>query len=113
MTIKTQKTSRIRARQRKEGFNMVQFKLNPLHFDKWMHQNKANYIGEFFDGVLLDNFVIETPKGFAFIYESYVNPNQSEYLVKFVRHKEDFSITDRLFSEFIEREEKAEAYING
>lgn len=66
---------------------MKKYYLNPLHFEKWMHQNKGNYTGMFLECSLLDNFVIETKRGFAFVYEHYVNPNMSDYLVEFIPYK--------------------------
>lgn len=50
---------------------------------KWMHQNKAEYTGDFVEGCLLDNFVVETRRGFAAIYEQYATPNSSVYRVEF------------------------------
>lgn len=51
--------------------------------EKWLHQNKAKCVGDFVEGCLLDNFVVMTKRGFAAIYEHYVNPNASDYRVEF------------------------------
>ena len=90
---------------------MTVFKLKNL--DKWMHQNRAKYTGDYFEGVLLDNFALYTTKkngdikGYAFVYESYVNPNASEYLVKYAK---DIKEIGKLYSEFIDMEDM---YYNG
>lgn len=59
------------------------FNLNPSAFEKWMHQNKAEYTGDFVDGCLLDNFVVSTKRGYAAIYERYINNQTSGYRVEF------------------------------
>ena len=74
--------------------------------EKWMKQNKAEYTGMFFEGCLLDNFMLSTKRGYAAIYEKYVNANCSEYLMKFAAYK-NMKAVDLLFSEFITREEAA------
>ena len=56
---------------------MTEFDIDPKYFGKWFHQNEAKYTGDFVEGVLLDNFVIATKRGFAAIYEKPLNPNQS------------------------------------
>ena len=58
------------------------FILNPRNLEKWLYQNKAENTGDFVEGCLLDNWVVMTKRGFAAIYEKYVNPNQSEYLIE-------------------------------
>lgn len=63
--------------------NTTTFIIGSCDLDKWMHQNKASYTGEFVEGCLLDNFVVVTRRGFAAIYEKYLNPNSSCYLVEF------------------------------
>ena len=62
-----------------------EFYIHPNFLGKWLHQNKAEYTGDYYDGVLLDNFVVQTKNGIAAIYEHYINPNKSDYLVKFER----------------------------
>ena len=44
---------------------MTEFDIDPKYFGKWFHQNEAKYTGDFVEGVLLDNFVIATKRGFA------------------------------------------------
>ena len=72
--------------ERKDG--VTTFYLNPCELEKWMYQNKADYTGDYFEGCLLDNFIVSTKNGIAAIYEHYVNSNQSDYLVKFGRDRE-------------------------
>lgn len=62
---------------------MTRFYIEPKNLEKWLHQNVAEYTGDFVEGVLLDSFVVATKRGFAAIYESYVNPNQSRYYIEF------------------------------
>ena len=64
---------------------MKQFYLEPVNLQKWMHQNAAEYTGDFVEGCLLDNFVLICRRGFAAVYESFVNPNMSRYRVEFER----------------------------
>lgn len=63
--------------------NVTTFYLSPAAFDCWMHQNHAIYSGEYVSGCLLDNFVVCTKRGYAAIYEHYLNTNSSDYLVEF------------------------------
>lgn len=57
--------------------------LGSTKLDKWLHQNKAEYTGDFVEGVLLDNFVVMTKRGFAAVYEKYLNSNASGYEIHF------------------------------
>ena len=56
--------------------------LNPLHFEKWFHQNNA-YIEEVNEGCLLDNYLLGVKRGYAIVTEHYVNSNMSDYLITF------------------------------
>ena len=62
---------------------MKTFILQPRYLEMWLHQNEAQYTGDYIEGCLLDNFVVMTRRGFAAIYEKYVNANQSTYMVEF------------------------------
>lgn len=66
---------------------IVKFYIDSMQLEKWLYQNKAEFTGNCIEGVLLDNFGICTPKGFAFIYESYVNANQSRYYIEYAISK--------------------------
>ena len=61
------------------------FKVNDV--EKWMHQNKAEHTGAFFEGCLLDNYVLACKRGFCAVYERYVNPNMSEHIYEFAPYK--------------------------
>lgn len=67
---------------------IIEFYISADQVEKWMHQNKACYSGAFVDGVLLDNFGIDTEKGFAFFYEHAVNEWTSNYRVEYAISKE-------------------------
>lgn len=75
---------------------VTRFRIEPQNLEKWLHQNKADYLGDYFDGVLLDNFTVMTKKGYAAIYENFVNTNQSDYLVEFA----SFKNSDRIFNKW-------------
>lgn len=62
---------------------MTRFYIDSRDFDKWMHQNAGEYVGEFAEGCLLDNFVVMTKRGFAAFYEHYLNEWSSDYYVEF------------------------------
>ena len=83
---------------------MTKFKMKPASLYKWMAQNKAEYTGNCFYGSLLDNFIVSTKRGYAAIYESYVNAWTSQYEVVFAPYK-NVKEVDSLFSEFLERSE--------
>lgn len=58
-------------------------RISPKELEKWMHQNRAEHTGSFVEGSLLDNFVLICKRGFAAVYEHYLNSWSSEYLVEF------------------------------
>ena len=62
---------------------MTCFYLGSTQLNKWMHQNRAEYVGCCVEGCLLDSFVVATKRGFAALYEHYLNPNSSDYYVEF------------------------------
>lgn len=90
------------------GDVVTAFYLNPCKFDLWVKQNNASYTGNYFPGCLLDNFVMDCKRGYAFFYEHYVNSNASDYIVYFIPYKagEDHEKEyDLLWAEFIEKED--------
>ena len=87
---------------------MKYFKVRNM--DKWMHQNSARYTGAFFEGCLLDNFVLDCKRGYAFVYERYVSPNMSEYAIKFAPYK-DKELCDELWQEFYAAWEEHEEWV--
>lgn len=36
-----------------------------MDLEQWLHQNNAEYTGDFFDGCLLDNFIVYCKNGVA------------------------------------------------
>lgn len=68
---------------------MTRFYISSLDLDKWIHQNRAEYDGLFEEGCLLDNFVVNTKRGVAAIYEHFVNTGTSDYYVEFQSYKEN------------------------
>lgn len=62
---------------------MTSFRIGATNLEKWMAQNKAEYTGDFVDGALLDNFMLACKRGFAAVYEHYLNCWSSDYLVEF------------------------------
>ena len=80
------------------------------NLEKWMHQNRAQYTGAYVDGCLLDNFVLSVKRGYAFIYETYLNANSSAYRCKFVPYKNQDMI-DSAWAEWYNFAEKVEAEI--
>lgn len=63
--------------------HITKFYLSANELEKWIHQNNAEYTGDFIEGCLLDNFVLVTKKGFAAIYEHYLTPWSSDYYIEY------------------------------
>ena len=84
---------------------MREFIVNDM--DKWMHQNNAHYTGAFFEGNLLDNYVLDCKRGYAAVYERPMNEWSSVPHVKFAPYK-DRAAVDALWSEFYGRQDEAE-----
>lgn len=84
---------------------MKKYKLNPRGLEKFVHQNKAELI-DFYEGCLLDNYLYQGKRGIIAIYESYVNPNMSEYLVVFASDEEEINMIWNEFNENIRMEEQ-------
>lgn len=61
---------------------MTRFYISQTNMKIWLHQNNAETL-EFRDGSLADNFIVSTKRGYAAIYEHYLNPWSSNYLVEF------------------------------
>lgn len=70
--------------------------------NKWLHQNEAEYTGDFFDGCLLDNFVVSCKNGIAALYEHYSNCWSSCYEVHFGRTEKE---KRKIYDEFYRRME--------
>lgn len=82
---------------------MTTFLLN-IDLEKWMHQNGAEHTGDFFDGCLMDNFIVGCKNGVAALYEHYINEWSSCYEVHFGRTPEEINA---VYDEFYKREEIA------
>ena len=60
------------------------FYIGSTDLNMWLHQNKAQFTGDFSEGVLLDNFVVVTKRpAIACIYEHYLNDSSSDYYIEF------------------------------
>jgi hypothetical protein len=83
---------------------MRQFKLSSSGLEDLLAMYDCDVI-EYFEGCLLDNEVYEMCGGYLFCYESYVNPNMSEYECKFAREYD--KACDELWAEWYRRERAA------
>ena len=61
---------------------MTRFYISPKNMNIWINQNKAETL-ECVEGCLLDSFIVGTKRGYAAIYEHYLNAWSSDYLVEF------------------------------
>lgn len=61
---------------------MTRFYISQSNINMWLHQNEAETL-EFREGCLADNFIVGTKRGYAAIYEHYLNAWSSDYLVEF------------------------------
>ena len=87
---------------------MTIFYLNPQHLDKWIYQNDAEYLGDFVPGSLLDNFTLITRRGYAAVYEHYVNEWCSDYRIEFMPFADQYATYDVIneFYKFFDSYEK-------
>lgn len=81
---------------------MTEFLIASKDFPMWMKQNRAAYTGDYFPGVLLDNFILECKHGFAAVYEWVVNEWSSCYRVVFGRKESDIR---GIFDDFCKAED--------
>lgn len=73
---------------------------------KWLHQNNVAYVEGFFEGSLLDNYLVQCENGTAAIYEKYVNCWESCYEVHFGRSETDI---ENIVNDFWDRAKEFEA----
>lgn len=66
-----------------EHGKITYFRANDEQLNKWLQQNRAEYTGDFIPGVLLDSFIVGIRRGYAFIYETYLNGWESDYTIYF------------------------------
>ena len=86
---------------------MTKMRIQPSFLNKWLHQNKAECTGDCVEGCLLDNFVVATKRGYAAIYEHYVNAWESDYRVEF--EKGEAPNVFARWDEFVNRAEQSVA----
>ena len=67
----------------KTADGVTRFRLDPGELEKWLHQNGAEYTGDYIEGCLLDNVIVATRRGYAAIYENYLNEWNSDYYIEF------------------------------
>lgn len=77
-----------------------------FNFEKWFHQNKGEYGGDFVEGVLLDSFTVVTKRGVAAFYDTFVNTNESCYTIKFGSFKSGEA--DKVLADFMDFEDRCE-----
>ena len=85
---------------------MTEFYIHPKNFGRWFHQNEATAMGDFIYGCLLDNFILATKRGYAFIYEKYCNEWESCYHIIFAPYSDKSTVQD-LFSKWYEFEKES------
>lgn len=69
--------------------------------EKWRHQNNAHTL-DYYEGSLIDNFLLGCKRGFCAVYECYVNSNMSEHLYIFVPYDDETSCKE-LVNQFTDR----------
>ena len=72
--------SNTRTKTHKQALNIHVFIVNDLN--KWLKQNNAEYI-ECVEGCLIDNALCACKRGYAAIYERFINPWSSAYEIHF------------------------------
>ena len=68
--------------QKEKESTVTRFYLDPCDLNKWMHQNDVIPIA-FVDGCLQDNMLFKTKRGYAAVYEHYVNEWSSDFYIEF------------------------------
>lgn len=76
---------------------ITHFIIKPWHLEKWIHQN-AGEIDEIVEGCLLDNLLIACKRGYAALYEKYVNAYESTYEVYFQPYKDGNNVADKFYT---------------
>ena len=71
-------------------YRITEIRFSPCELEKWMHQNKAEYV-ECEEGCLLDNLFVACKRGYAAIYENARNAWTSDYYVEFAPYKNDIA----------------------
>lgn len=76
---------------------IIHFTINPRYLEKWIHQN-AGEIDEIVEGCLLDSLLIACKRGYAALYEKYVNAYESTYEVYFQPYKYGYNVADEFYT---------------
>ena len=84
---------------------MTSFYIPSTFLETWIHQNDAEYLGDYVPGCLLDNFTMGTRRGYAAIYEHYLNEWTSDYYIEFQPYGDQYAEYDVIdeFYKFMER----------
>lgn len=64
-----------------------EYRFESMTIDKWMYQNSA-IVEDFLDGCLLDNMLLQTRRGVAFVKETALNVWSSTYTLYFAAYKD-------------------------
>lgn len=62
-----------------------EYRFGAMTIDKWVHQNSA-IIEDFLEGCLLDNMLLQTRRGVAFVRETFINTWSSTYTLYFAAY---------------------------
>ena len=81
------------------------------NLNKWLHQNQAEVIDSF-PGCLQDYYLVTTKNGRAYIYENYVNSNNSNHCVRFYRNGSNNRGEHKDLIDWYYLKSKAYEYIN-
>ena len=64
-----------------------EYRFESMTIDKWIHQNSA-IVEDFLEGCLLDNMLLQTRRGVAFVKETFINTWCSTYTLYFAAYKD-------------------------
>lgn len=73
-----------------------EYRFESMTIDKWIHQNSA-IVEDFLDGCLLDNMLLQTRRGVAFVKETFINTWCSTYTLYFAAYK-DLDAVDAVYN---------------
>ena len=84
---------------------ITRFSINPRYFPKWLHQNRGEVI-DIVEGCLLDDYLVQTKRGYAAVYEHFLNEWSSDYHIEFQAGR-----ADELFERWDEHKRIVESYV--
>lgn len=73
-----------------------EYKFEAMTIDKWVHQNSA-IVEDFLEGCLLDNMLLQTRRGVAFVKETFINTWCSTYTLYFAAYN-DLDAVDAVYN---------------